>query len=130
MAKKPKKQKSKPRPELAATEINPATGEDRRGEAVTVAWMLTMLATTASNALALVTALIMPALAANAERPGLALLLPRILLFIAAVTGAVCVVLTPLVYRFRRTPPPEAITAFGLIISVLPVLILFWQAMQ
>lgn len=130
MAKKPKKQKSKPRQDLGATEINPDTGEDRRGEAATVAWMLTMLATTASNALALVAALIVPTLVANTEQPGLAPLLPRLLLFIAAVTGAVCVVLTPLVYRFRRTPPPEAITAFGLIISVLPVLILFWQAMQ
>jgi hypothetical protein len=128
VAKNPNKQKPKQHRELGATEINPATGEDRRGEAVTVAWMLTMLATTAANVLALVASLVMPTLVAKAESPGLALLLPRILLFIAAVTGAVCVVLTPLVYRFRRTPPPEAITAFGLIISILPVLILFWQS--
>jgi hypothetical protein len=88
--------------------------------------MLTMLATTAADLLALVAFVIMPRLAAHAEEPELTLALPRLLLFIAALAGLVCICLTPVVYRFRQTPPPKAITIFGLVVSAAPVIALFW----
>jgi hypothetical protein len=129
MGKKSKPKPRKPRPELIATERDSQTGEDRRGDAVTVGWMLAMMATAAGDVLALLAAIIMPTIALQAEKPGLALALPQLLLFVAAVTGIVCVLLTPVVYKFRRVPPPPQITGFGLVVSVLPVLALFWRAM-
>jgi hypothetical protein len=87
-----------------------------------------MLATTAGDVLALLGFLIMPTIALRAEKPELALALPPLLLAVAAITGIVCVLLTPVVYRFRRVPPPPQVTGFGLVVSVLPVLVLLWRA--
>lgn len=127
MAKKNKQKKRRPERAETAMEIDPATGEDRRAAAVTVAWMLTMLATTVADLLAVTMFVAMPLLFAQAaEEGGMSpLVFPRLLLLIAALTGAACVSLTPFVYRFRRVPPPPAITAFGLVASISPVVALF-----
>jgi hypothetical protein len=126
MASKPKKKT--PRKEVPVGDLNPATGEDRRGDTATVGWMLAMLATAAADALAAIAALVMPSVALSAEKPELALALPNLLLFVAAATGSVVILLTPVVYKFRRIPPPPPITAFGLVFSVLPILALLWRA--
>jgi hypothetical protein len=128
MANKPKK--NVPRREVPVGDVDPATGEDKRGEAATVGWMLAMMATTAADVLSAFAGVIMPAVARRAEEPGLAMALPQLLLFVAAMTGIVCVMLTPVVYKFRRTPPPVQITAFGIVVSVLPVLALGWRAIS
>lgn len=131
-----KAKKSKPkktiRTQNLASEVNPSTGEDRRAEAVTVAWMLTMLATTVADALSALMFAVLPALFAEAgQAEGMSpLVFPRLLLLIAAFTGAACVCLTPFVYRFRRTPPPPSISAFGMVISIVPVVALFWMSLQ
>ncbi len=132
MAKKPKRKQTKPRTESIALEIDPLTGEDRRAEAVTVAWMLSMLATTIADVLAVLMFAFLPLLFAEAGKEGgmSPLVFPRLLLLIAALTGAVCVTLTPFVYRFRRVPPPPAITAYGLVASIAPVVGLFWMAIS
>jgi hypothetical protein len=127
MAQKPKKT---PRKEIPVGDVDPVTGEDKRGEAATVGWMLAMMATTAGNVLAAAAALIMPAILPRAEQPGLAMVLPQLLLFVAACTGIVVLLLTPVVYKFRRVPPPPPITAFGIVVSVLPVLFLCWRAIS
>jgi hypothetical protein len=127
MPKKPKK--NVPRKEIPVGDVNPATGEDKRGDTVTVGWMLAMLATTAGDILAVIAALVMPQVALSAEKPELALALPNLLLFVAASTGIVVMLLTPVVYKFRRTPPPPQITGFGFIVSLLPLLALLWRAM-
>jgi hypothetical protein len=131
-----KKQKRKKiiakRAQRSETEINPETGEDRRAEAVTVAWMLSMLAATGADLLSAGAYLVLPRLYAQAAQdPGMSpLVFPRLLLLIAAVTGAACVALTPAVYRFRNEPPPLQITIFGLVVSIGPVLALFWMTTQ
>lgn len=132
MAKKSKNKKRRPKTEEIAMEIDPATGEGRRAEAVTVAWMLTMLATTAADVLAALMFTLLPLLFAEAgKEAGMSpLVFPRLLLLIAALTGTVCVMLTPFVYRFRRVPPPPSITAYGLIASIAPVVGLFWMAIS
>ena len=48
---------------------------------------------------------------------------PNLMLFTAAATGLVCLSLTPLVYRVRRTPPPTAVTVLAVTVSVLPLAI-------
>jgi hypothetical protein len=47
----------------------------------------------------------------------------NVMLFAAAVTGIVCLLLTPLVYRFRSTPPPTVVTVLAVTVSVLPLAI-------
>jgi len=61
--------------------------------------------------------------AALTELPGAWRSLPGLLLFMALVTGLVCLLLTPLVYRFRRVPPPTVITVWALVVSVTPLVI-------
>lgn len=48
---------------------------------------------------------------------------PNLLLFTAAVTGIICLSLTPLVYRFRRVPPPTIVTALAVTVSAIPLAI-------
>jgi hypothetical protein len=101
---------------------------DQRAEAVTVAWMLTMMATAGADVLGAIAAVLLMPMAARADDPRFAPLLPYVLLMIAVVSGLVCLLLTPLVYRFRADPPPRAITTFGLIVSLAPILLVLWLA--
>jgi len=48
------------------------------------------------------------------------LFLPLLALFTASISGLVCLILTPVVYRLRRVPLPPAITAFAVVVSCLP----------
>lgn len=128
MADPRKRKKKRPRRELTATERDPVTGEDRRGEAVTVGWMLTMLATAVADVLAFAAWLVVPILSGQGDAR--LMVLPRLMLLIAATTGVVCILLTPVVYRFRYEPPPPPITLFGVVASVAPVLTLFWIAIS
>lgn len=131
MAKKKPKKRKPVRAYTSATDIDPATGEDRRADAVTVAWMLAMLATAAADVLSAALFGFLPMFFEQTEGSELSpLVLARLVLLIAAVTGAVCVTLTPAVYRFRNEPPPIQITVFGLIASILPIFVLFWTAIS
>ena len=47
-----------------------------------------------------------------------------VLLFVALMTGIVCLVLTPLAYRVRKTAPPPAITVGAVMIGIAPILVL------
>jgi hypothetical protein len=55
-------------------------------------------------------------------------LLPEVALSIGVVTGAICLVLTPAVYRLRKTPPPAAITLVAVLVGLTPLasLLLRW----
>ena len=55
---------------------------------------------------------------------------PNLMLFTAATTGFVCLTLTPLVYRFRRVPPPTAVTVLAVTVSVVPLAIGIAQALR
>jgi hypothetical protein len=119
VSKRPKKpaKRSLPKPLPAS-----ASAENRSGEAVTVAWTLSFLATAGSDILALVLWLLgrlWPG--AAVEQAGPWLMLPLLALFVAAVSGLVCLVLTPIVYRLRQVPPPRAVTVFALVVSGIPL---------
>jgi len=62
--------------------------------------------------------------------PASLLVLSNLMLFIAALTGIVCLSLTPLVYRFRRTPPPTGVTALAVTVSVIPLAIGILQSLR
>lgn len=55
---------------------------------------------------------------------------PNLLLFTAAITGLVCLSLTPFVYRFRRLPPPTVVTVLAVAVSVLPLAIVLAQSLR
>lgn len=48
-------------------------------------------------------------------------MLSNLLLLIAAVTGLLCLVITPVVLHVREIPPPPAITRFAVAASILPI---------
>lgn len=56
--------------------------------------------------------------------------LPNLLLFTAAVTGIICLSLTPLVYRFRRVPPPTIVTVLAVTVSAIPLVIGVVQSLR
>ena len=58
------------------------------------------------------------------ESPGLLEMIPGSLGFTALITGAVCMILTPVVRRLRTAPPPRAIELTALVAGGLPWLLL------
>jgi hypothetical protein len=104
-----------------------AAVEDRRAEVITVAWMLAAMATLGAEVVGGLLRIMLNQL----ETASAALLtFPNLMLFTAAVTGILCLSLTPLVYHFRRVPPPTGVTAFAVTISVIPLAIAGVQTLR
>src|SRR5262245_25401112 len=105
-------------------ERQPDAYESREAVAVTVAWMLACTSTAVAMfvVLALRFLIIAFPVVAGAVHP-----LARIsgvLLFVAIITGLVCVGLTPLAHRIRRIAPPRAITIGAVMIGLSPIALL------
>jgi hypothetical protein len=115
------KRYSKPKRRHHSREKRPA--EDRRAEAVTVAWMLCTVATALAMTASLVGVWLVGPPATGAAASPLSILTP-LMLFVAAVTGFVAFCLTPLVYFFRRVPPPLMITVVAVAIAISPLIAL------
>lgn len=98
--------------------------ESRAAEALTVFWMLTMMATLAAElASAAVWGLLQ--LAGKAEDlPAAVGLLPGLLMLIAVTTGILCLLLTPLAWHVRRQPPPLGVVVLAVVIGASPLLTL------
>ncbi len=47
--------------------------------------------------------------------------LPGMILFVAIITGIICLVLAPVVYRVRRVPPPRSVTIFAVAVGLTPM---------
>ena len=108
----------KPRDQL------PDADESRPAVALTVAWMLSCMSTAVGMLTILALQLLMLAFpVAQGGKHPLAQV-SGVLLFVALITGVVCLVFTPLVYRVRKTPPPSSITAGAVLIGIAPVILL------
>ena len=117
-----KKQKSKRRKSSKLKSSKAAargSGETQRAESITVFWTTCVLATVLGEAGGLIARLVI--IFADSY-PALELL-SALLLLIAAVTGMISLGLLPLVYRWRRVPPPVAIVRFSIGAAVLPFVI-------
>lgn len=103
-------------------------GEDRRSLAVTVAWMMTSLATVAALAFWALAAGLRQV--ANPSPDGTQPLsaVPELLLFTSLVTGCLAVLLIPVVYRVRSVPPPQSVTWVVVTVAAIPWLVLFLWA--
>ena len=103
----------------------PPAGESQSAEALTVFWTTTILATTA----AALGGLVCRGLLLVSDWPTWEML-SILLLVIGSVTGLVGLVLTPLVVRQRKVPPPIALVRFAWFICLLPMVLLLLQAMS
>lgn len=102
---------------------DPLPEESRAAEAVTVAWMLSTLATFAAElAAGAAWAVVGPAVDDQLASPLSGL--PRLLLLIAAVTGSVSLLLAPITYRVRLVSPPRAITIIAVLVGIAPLIVL------
>lgn len=87
-------------------------------------WMLTMMATLGAEVSSLITWGLL-AMAGNSEEiPATLRLLPGWLMAVALVTGVLCLLLTPLAYRFRKTPPPLGVTLIAAAVGASPLVYL------
>lgn len=96
--------------------------------ALTVAWMLSCL----STAVGLVVVAALWSIAWIAPTAGPQHPLARIaavLLAVAAITGLVCLLLTPIVLAVRQVRPPRAIVIAAVVIGLLPVALILAVAL-
>jgi hypothetical protein len=118
--------KSKPR--AAAPPID--ADESRAAVALTVAWMLTLLSTAAAMAVAGAAWALMLAFPPAAGQGHPLGLFPGTLTFVAAATGTLCLVLTFVVMRARKSPAPRSITIAALFIGAAPWIIIAALALR
>ena len=122
MANKKTKSKKKSKASGNKSKAGSATSpENSRAESITVFWTTSILATVIGEVGGLATRSILVFM----EEPYPPLeLLSGLLLMISCVTGLVSMALLPLVYRWRREPPPWPIVRFAIVAAVLPFVIL------
>jgi hypothetical protein len=89
-----------------------------------------MLATLATLGAEVVGGVIRFVLSRLETAPASLLAFPNLMLFTAAVTGVVCLSLTPIVYRLRRVPPPTAVTVLSITVALLPLAIGVVQSLR
>ncbi len=111
-----RKANRKSKPPLKESKVS---AETPAAEALTIAWMLTALATVVAEIVAAFAWLVVwlggsPDIKVTA--------MPRLATFVAAITGLVTLALTPLAVRARRIPPPQPIVAAVTVIGVIPCL--------
>jgi len=104
--------------------------EPRGSIAVTVGWMLTILATAGSMIAAGLFLWIRRSFVFAPEPAKVLAILPGVFTFIAATTGIVCLVLTVAVYRVRRDRPPASITFVAVLVGLLPIVTMLLLAMR
>jgi hypothetical protein len=91
--------------------------ETRAADALTSAWMLTALNALVVQVLWIV---LRALLHYNADLQKMQVV-ASLLLLVAVVLGIAVIVLTPIVYRVRRVPPPRSVSTAALLIGLSPV---------
>ena len=93
-------------------------------EAATVAWMLSLLATIGAEGLGLATRLAMLVVGSSVPLQAFS----GTLLLVAALTGVLLLILTPLVLKVRDTPPPKPLVVAAYVAGTVPILTLVLMA--
>ena len=121
-SKKKKKKKKSPsstsKKNISLPPINPEALEPLNAVAGTVAWLLSAMSTVLAMLVSLVARWVH---AGNDEVETHGAV--GLFLFAAIVTGVATLVLTLLVHRVRRTPPPSNITRGAVVIGLLPFML-------
>ncbi len=117
----PKQNRSRKKNSSAARNV-PA--ESQAAEAATIGWMLATL-TGAVAELGVLAARLYTAAYPDAKGIGTA---GELLLFASALIGLIVLGLIPVVYKVRTLKPPPAITAFAVVVGILPWITIIAQA--
>jgi hypothetical protein len=107
-----------------------AEQESRGSVAITVSWMLTMLATAGAVVLALLFYFFARSQQLEPQSARLFSILSVSMLIVGGITGLLCLGLTLAVYRVRRDPPPISITVAAVFVSSLPLATMLLLAMR
>ena len=111
---------------MADRHSQPAERESRGAVALTVAWMLTCMSTAVAMLMVLALRSLMWAIPVAAGGVHPLARIAGVLLFVAGMTGFVCLVFTPLTLRARDVAPPRAVTVGAVLIGLSPVVVLIW----
>jgi hypothetical protein len=125
MSKKKNKKRSRERDERSRR-----LAETQRSVAVTVAWMMATVASAAALILMVTAYVAIRWLTPDNAAPQTLAAIPGLLLFVAVVTGSLSLILIPIVYQLRPSPPPTAVTVGSAGIGVaawVAVLVQSWK---
>jgi hypothetical protein len=118
------KRKKQRRPGKPAVLRRPYSEESRAGDAITVAWIVSVIMVLMCD----VGAAGAHWWSANQLNARSTLLLREMLLFSAAVVGFISLVLLPIMLRARRLPPPNGVMAFAICVAAAPILAMLVHA--
>jgi hypothetical protein len=113
-----KKRKKRLEPKASEPSFPP---ESRAAEAVTIAWMMAALSSCLGTVLASLLYAVLWFTVPPGEITSSMVWLPFLLFSIATITGAICLLLTPLAVKMRKTPPPRAVIFFALFFGAAPL---------
>jgi hypothetical protein len=108
----------------------PDQHESRAAVALMVAWMLACMSTAVAMLMVLALRLLMIAFPVAAGGVHPLARIAGVLLFVALMTGALCLGFTPLTHRIRHAPPPRAITIGAILIGLSPIVMLIVLALR
>jgi len=117
-----KKKKSKHQAPSSAGEMIRAQ-ESNAANALTVGWMLAVMAVTAADIAAGLTY----AMRLFGNPPGGLIMFSNVCLFVGMILGLVAIGLVPVVLRMRKYPPPQSVVAFAIIVGAAPILAVIAQ---
>jgi hypothetical protein len=103
-----------------------APSESRAGEAITVAWTVTVTTLVICEMLGLSAAV---AGRFSQDAGGLRMI-AGLAQFCALVLAVLSLALLPVVYRVRRVAPPRPLVAFAVIAASLPPIVAVWQVLS
>lgn len=102
-----------------------ASGESKRADLLTSGWMLTVV-----TALACELGFAAAQWYSTVQRGTAVEPLGRLLLFAALLIGLAALLLTPVVLKSRRVPPPRGITLAAVAVGLAPLGIILWKVLD
>ncbi|MCO6454289.1 MAG: hypothetical protein J5I93_03150 [Pirellulaceae bacterium] len=120
--------KRRERPGRTARSPVVANVESRASVALTVGWMLCLLATLLGVVLLLLARGLGALFGGSAEEPDLLAVLPQLLLLTSLVTGTLCLLLTVAIRWVRVQPAPWVISAAAVVVGLVPWLL--WAGLR
>ncbi len=105
---------------------NAAPLETRGSESLTVFWVVTVLTVMLTNLLAIAAHFYQLA-NPDAERIEM---LKGLMLFAGSLIGLVSLIVLPILYRVRQSPPPRGLAVFGACAAAAPILAMLVQTLR
>jgi hypothetical protein len=97
-----------------------ASAETRAADATTIGWMVSVTTTLLCDIAAAATLLYLRAYPHTRAM----VVFQEVILFAAAAIGIISLLILPVVFRVRRSPPPSGVTVFAICVALAPILAL------